>query len=183
MFLHSYTEFLEESSVKFWWDKTVFGFKTKKLNTYNQAQISSLIVFLAFFCGLRSFSSSSETQSRGSIWPSQGIHCLNRRHLNSSAINYCKCFKSSRKYVKLENGNFLMQQHNLSLCISSKLNAGSESNSSCWACFPISTLGIVEMSHTIINWASLCFSSHWRFLLQTYKKNKKLRNDHLQHKV
>lgn len=109
----------------------MFGFKTKKLSTYNQALISGLIILSAFFCGLRSFPAPSETQSRSSIWPSQGIHCLNRRHLNSSAINYCQCFKFSRKYVKLENGNFLMQQHNLSLCISSKLNAGSESNSSC----------------------------------------------------
>jgi len=68
--MNSCTEFLEASSVKFQWDRTVFGFKTKQLDTYNQALLTRLVIFLALFSaswGLPPHPS-SETPSRSSCY-------------------------------------------------------------------------------------------------------------------
>lgn len=147
----------------------MFGVQLKKLSAHNQAPVVRLIVFLAFFS--MCWGIFPQLKSRKFLlpkWPSWSISCLNRRPLNFYAINYCWCFKFSRKRWNYKI-SFLMQQHNLSLHISSKLNSSSESNSSCLACFPIGTLGIKDRMTHSHNWASQCFSSHWRFQLKAYE--------------
>lgn len=74
---------------------------------------------------------------------------------------------SLEKDKKLENWNFLMQ-HDLSFWNSSKLNANSESNSDSLTYFQIGTLGIMWVSHAILNWACQCSSSDCESFFSKY---------------